>query len=108
MIAEGLTPAYAASVLLHEAAHVTLGHCDRPSEDYRAHRGAFEVAAESVAYVTAGLLGLDTSASSVSYVAGWVDGPDGASAIKETASAVVKAVHAIAEAIETPEAGERS
>jgi len=105
VIAAGLPPAHAASVLLHEAAHVTLGHCDRPSEDYRTHRGAFEVAAESVAYVTAGLLGLDTAASSVSYVAGWVDGPDGATAIKETASAVVKAVHSIAEAIATPEAG---
>lgn len=107
VIAAGLGPAHAASVLLHEAAHVTLGHCERPHEEYRAHRGAFEVAAESVAYVSAGLLGLDTSASSVAYVAGWVDGPDGATAIKETGSAVIKAVHAIIAAVENLGAGEQ-
>ena len=83
-----------------------LGHRARPHEEYRGHPGASEVAVGSVAYVRAGLLGLDTSASSVAYVAGWVDGPDGATAIKETASAVIKAVHAIAEALDSLGAGE--
>ncbi|HEX5907242.1 MAG TPA: hypothetical protein VFY56_09515 [Propionibacteriaceae bacterium] len=37
--------------------------------NYRSHRGAAEVEAESVAYVIAGSWGLDTSAYSVGYVA---------------------------------------
>ena len=57
-----------AATLLHETAHALL-HAD--SADYRAHRGIAETEAESVAYVVAGLFGLDTSRYSVGYVAGW-------------------------------------
>jgi hypothetical protein len=55
---------------VHELAHVLLhagdGHIDC--------RGRVEVEAESVAYVVCAAAGLDTSAYSVPYVAGWAEG----------------------------------
>jgi hypothetical protein len=57
-------------VLVHEIAHA-LG------VGYREHgRGRAEVIVDTVTYVVCGSLGLDTSGSSVAYVAGW--GEDGA------------------------------
>jgi hypothetical protein len=38
---------------------------------YQTHRGLCETEAESVAYVPANLLGLNTDASSINYIAGW-------------------------------------
>ena len=55
-----LSPADAAATLLHEAAHVIL-HAEETAAEYHQHRGIKETEAESVAYVVAGLLGLDTS-----------------------------------------------
>src|SRR5690606_38959781 len=68
-----LTPAQAAKTALHEAAHVILHAKEDPAE-YITHRGIKETEAESVAYVVAGILGLDTSAYSIGYVAGWSQG----------------------------------
>ncbi len=52
---------------------------------------------ESVPYVLAGLLGLDTAAYSIGYVAGWADGePD---TIRATATRVLSAVHTLAHAL---------
>ena len=62
------------------------------------HRGRMEVEAESVAYVLSGLLGLDTSAYSVGYIAGWSDGDT--DTITETATAVLATVHDLAEALD--------
>ena len=104
VIDSGLSPAHAAKVILHEAAHVTLGHCDKPGADYAAHRGAWEIAAESVAHVTATALGLDSSAISVHYVAGWADGADGADAIRSTLAEVMKAVKVLLTAVTPAEA----
>ena len=57
-------------VLVHEIAHA-LG------VGYREHgRGRAEVIVDTVTYVVCGSVGLDTSRSSVAYVAGW--GEDGA------------------------------
>jgi N-terminal domain of anti-restriction factor ArdC len=60
------------AILLHEIAHVMLGHL---AEDYAytEHRGEAEVEAESVAYVAGRVLGMDMGTSSFSYVAHWGD-----------------------------------
>jgi len=62
VVDSNLSPAQAAKTALHEAGHVTLGHLAEDFTEYLTHRGRYEVEAESVAYVLAGLLGLDTSA----------------------------------------------
>jgi len=79
--------AQAAKTLAHELAHVLL-HCnptDGATEtgesaarwDYRSCRAVAEVEAESVAFIVAGAYGLDTSAYTTPYVAGWAAGePD--------------------------------
>ena len=91
-----LSPAQTAKTALHEAAHVLL-HADEEPGEYAAHRGIKETEAESVAYVLAGLLGLNTAAYSIGYVAGWADGdPD---TIRATAARVLSAVHTLADAL---------
>lgn len=106
VIEAALSPAQAAKTLIHEAAHITLGHLDAPHSDYLAHRGVMECEAESVAYVLAGLLGLDTSAYSIGYIAAWSErdadaDTDGVSeAVHGTAARVLAAVHTLAEALE--------
>lgn len=94
-----LSDAQAAKTVLHEAAHVILHSDDTPSE-YVAHRGEKETEAESVAYVVAGILGLDTSAYSIGYVAGWSHSD--LSLIKATAANVLRATHILTEAITEP------
>lgn len=101
-IEESLSPAHAAKTLLHEAAHITLDHVQDDISEYLAHRGRYEVEAESVAYVMAGLLGLDTSTYSTGYVAGWAERAE-ADVLKATASRVLAAVHTLAEALDPTE-----
>mgnify|MGYP007049498792 FL=1 len=72
-------------------------HAGITPTEYYEHRGQCEVEAESVAHVVAGILGLDTSAYSVGYVAGWPKGD--AELIRQSASRVLAAAHRIAEAI---------
>lgn len=91
-----LSPAQAAKTALHEAAHVMM-HADEDQAEYLEHRGIKETEAESVAYIVAGILGLDTSAYSVGYVAGWSRCE--AETIKSTAARVVRTAHTLAEAI---------
>lgn len=91
-----LSPAHAAKTALHEAAHVIL-HAEEDPADYVEHRGIKETEAESVAYVLAGILGLDTSTYSIGYVAGWSRCE--AETIKGTASRVLRAVRTLGEAI---------
>lgn len=105
VIKEDNEPAQQAKTLLHEAAHITLGHLDDDFSEYVAHRGRYEVEAESVAYVLAGLLGLDSSGYSVGYVAGWAQGE--AEVIRETAARVLGGVHTLAEALTEDEAQEQ-
>ena len=96
MIDADLSPAQTAKTALHEAAHVLL-HADEEPGEYAAHRGIKETEAESVAYVLAGLLGLDTAAYSIGYVAGWADGdPD---TIRGPAARVLSAVHTLTDAL---------
>jgi hypothetical protein len=95
------SPAMQLATLLHEQAHVRLGHVDDVAA-YRQHRGVMEVEAESVAYVVAGALGLDTSAYSVGYLGGWSRGD--VDLIRKTADRVVSTAHGIVNAI-APETG---
>jgi antirestriction protein ArdC len=91
-----LSPAQAAKTGLHEAAHVIL-HADEDHTEYIEHRGIKETEAESVAYVVAGILGLDTRSYSIGYVAGWSHGDT--ETIRSTAARVLKAAHTLADAI---------
>lgn len=98
VVDSNLSPAQAAKTALHEVGHVTLGHLAEDFTEYLTHRGRYEVEGESVAYVLAGLLGLDTSAYSVGYVAGWAEQAE-ADVIKESAARVLQAVHTLAAAL---------
>ncbi|QSE87891.1 DUF1738 domain-containing protein (plasmid) [Rhodococcus pseudokoreensis] len=91
-----LSPAQAAKTMIHEAAHALMHAADNinPAE---LHRGRAEVEAESVAYVLAGLLGLDTSEYSIGYIATWADGDT--AAVTETAHTVLATVHTLATAL---------
>lgn len=95
VIADHLSPAHQAKTALHEAAHIALGHVEDLAE-YVEHRGRYEVEAESVAYVLAGMLGLDSTAYSVGYVAGWAERAE-ADVIRDSATRVLAAVHALAD-----------
>jgi hypothetical protein len=96
-----LSPMEALAVLAHEHAHVALGHLDQIDE-YRQHRGPFEVEAESLVFVEMTALGFDTCNWSVDYVAGWAgDSPE---AMAKTAERVVATAHATLEHL-TPSTG---
>jgi len=102
VIEERNDPAQQAKTAIHEAAHIILGHLADDYAEYVAHRGRYEVEAESVAYVVAGLLGLDSSDYSTGYVATWAERAE-ADVIKETAGRVLAAVHTIVEALHIDE-----
>ncbi|MCZ4277450.1 ArdC-like ssDNA-binding domain-containing protein [Rhodococcoides yunnanense] len=95
-----LAPAAAAKTMIHEAAHALMHapELNGPEARKDLHRGRMEVEAESVAYVLGGVLGLDTSAYSVGYIAGWSDGDT--ETIADTAKAVLATVHELAEALD--------
>lgn len=92
-----LTPAQAAKTMIHETAHALM-HENIETADYIAHRGRCEVEAESVAYVVAGMLGLDTSDYSIGYIAGWSEG--NTEVIAETATRVLDTARRIAAALD--------
>ncbi|WP_218926059.1 ArdC-like ssDNA-binding domain-containing protein [Xylanimonas oleitrophica] len=95
-----LSPAQMAKTALHEAAHALLHASDAPGE-YVVHRGVKETEAESVAYVTAGLLGLSTAEYSFGYVASWSDCDP--QIIKDTAERVLRCSRDLADALTTTE-----
>lgn len=96
VLADAIAEEQAAKTLIHEAAHIELGHID-DVEEYRNHRGRMEVEAESVAYIVAGLYGLDTSAYSIGYITGWAN--EDTAVIRESATRVLSAAHTIADVI---------
>ncbi|MCH2729115.1 hypothetical protein K3V38_14705, partial [Listeria monocytogenes] len=77
-------------------------HAEEDQAEYIEPRGVKETEAESVAYVVAGILGLDTSAYSVGYVAGWSNCDS--DTIKATAANVLRAAHTLADALTEPAA----
>lgn len=84
-IHDELAGAQVTKTTVHELAHVLL------HGKHDACRGKVEVEAESVAYVVCGAMGMDTSAYSVTYVAGWAEETDDpASAMLATAEVVVR------------------
>ncbi len=93
-IHDQLQPAQAAATMLHEAAHALM-HAD--ADDYHQHRGMYETEAESVAYIVAGVLGLDTSSKSIGYIAGWTDGD--VETVKNTATRVLATARTILDGI---------
>lgn len=96
VIADSLEPAQAAKTALHEAAHAIL-HAEESATEYVEHRGVKETEAESVAYVMAAMLGLDTSAYSVGYVAGWAKAD--VEVIRSTVANVLRAVTTLSAAL---------
>ncbi|WP_045825031.1 ArdC-like ssDNA-binding domain-containing protein [Williamsia herbipolensis] len=90
-------PAQAAKTLIHEAAHSLL-HAADGIDRAEMHRGTVEVEAESVAYVLAGLLGLDTTTYSIGYITGWAEG--NAELVTATAARVLGCVHTLADALD--------
>jgi antirestriction protein ArdC len=85
------TAAYPAKTLLHELAHLTLGHCKSGDET---HRGVAEFEAESVAYLVAKelqLIAWDASESRA-YIQGWLGGTE---VTEENISRVFAAVNKV-------------
>ncbi|SEB08722.1 ArdC-like ssDNA-binding domain-containing protein [Leifsonia sp. 21MFCrub1.1] len=96
VVRDNLSPEHTAKTLIHEAAHITLQHIDDVN-DYRQHRGRMEVEAESVAYIVAGLHGLDTSAYSIGYITGWAN--EEIDLIRETAARVLGCAQTLGQVI---------
>lgn len=102
-ISDTLEPAAAAKTIIHEAGHIVAGHVTEAYDEYVAHRGRCEVEAESVAYIVAGMLGLDTAAYSVGYIAGWSTAAETAE-LADTATKILTTARTIVQAIEPDQA----
>lgn len=92
--------------LIHEAAHAVLHGDDTyaPMSEYgtsNAHRGAAEVQAESVAYVVAGMLGLDTSSYSTGYVAEWAAAAAQSQEREKLAAVLQQSANAVKRGVDT-------
>ena len=96
VVRDSLPPAAAAKTLLHEGAHALL-HAEDLELAKRLGRDVCEIEAESVAYVVAGSLGLDTSEYSIGYLAAWA-GRD-VEQIRHSADRVLSAANQMADGI---------
>jgi hypothetical protein len=95
-----------ATTLAHEIGHVMLHDPERDGARI-AHRGIGEVEAESVAYLLAAAHGLDTSADSLPYVAGWLaTTQEPTDTISATANRVIHAAHQVLSALDTVQFGD--
>ena len=95
-VMEHLEPPQRIKTLLHEWAHVALGHGDQIQHTSRELR---EVEAESVAYLLCSTIGLDSSDYTIPYLAGW-SGGDGEVA-ERTARHVLTTTAKMVEQLET-------
>jgi len=91
-VREDLSPAQAAKTLVHERAHILLGHVDSVVS-HQACRGQCKVEAESVAYLVCTQLGIEANGYSLLYVARWAAGD--VELIQKTAERVVTVARAI-------------
>jgi len=92
IVRDDLSPAQAAKTLVHERAHILLGHVDS-EVSYQVCRGQCEVEAESVAYLVCTQLGIEADDYSLPYVARWADGD--LELIQKTAERVVTVARSI-------------
>lgn len=108
VIDEHISNAQAAKTLIHESAHALM-HADLEAGEYIAHRGRYEVEAESVAYIVAGMLGLDTSTYSIGYIATWAKEEPSTDLLTDTAQRVLTtARHIAAEILDNPDTEEET
>lgn len=70
VVRTGVSDAQAVKTLAHEIGHMLLHHDVEPA-DLLAHRGTYEVEAESVAYMVSSQHGLDTSDYTFRYISVW-------------------------------------
>lgn len=97
MLNEQNSPRQDAKTILHETAHMLL-HQGLPEGEYGRHRGIYETEAESVAYVVAKYMGMDTGEYSIRYVAGWSDADlklvrSTAEHVRKAADEIITALH---------------
>lgn len=88
--------------LAHELAHVKMHGPDQ--EQARQHRGIGEVEAESVALMVGAAHGMDTTAYTIPYVAGWAmasDGKEPVQVVRATAERVRKVAIEILDRLDT-------
>lgn len=96
-----LEPAQRVKTLTHELAHLNLHEPDtvaaQPNSSLVVCRGRIEVEAESVAFLVTSAHGMDSSAYSLAYVAGWAQqaGGDIEATLADTATRVLGAAHRI-------------
>lgn len=90
-----------ALTLLHEAGHIEGGHVDQDYAEYLAHRGRYEVEAESVAFVLGSMLGLGEHLSQIVYIASWAETAE-ADVLAATVERIVASVHHLADALIGP------
>lgn len=88
-------PSHQAQTLVHELAHIELGHLERTAQYHTragGERPTMEVEAESVSYVISRRYGMEPD-SSFSYIDGWAMGDK--EKVRKTADAVIKAADSI-------------
>lgn len=95
-----LSPAQTSKTALHELAHLLM-HSDPETggraDDAPESQNIRELEAESVAYIVAGTLGLDTSDYSIGYLTSWSGG--NGDLVKSTAERVLKTANKILEQV---------
>ncbi len=92
IVRDDLSAAQACKTLVHERAHILLGHVEN-AVSYQICCGQCEVEAESVAYLVCTQVGIDAGCYSLPYVARWADGD--LELIQKTAERVVTAARSI-------------
>lgn len=106
LVRTDMDPAAQVKTLAHELGHVRLHGPTQP--EARQHRGIGEVEAESVALMVAAAHGMDTSAYTIPYVAGWasnVDGRDPVQVVRDTGEKVRRTATEILDQLDTIQLG---
>ena len=107
LVRADMDPAAQVKTLAHELAHVRMDG-PREYEFAREHRGISEVRAESATLMIAAAHGMDTSAYTIPYVAGWaanVDGKDPVQVIRRTGETIREVAKDILDHLDTLQLG---
>jgi len=99
-----MDPVARVKTAIHELAHVLMhapGADDVDLAQGDLHRGVREVEAESVAFLIGAAHGMDTTAYTLPYVAGWAGGTDPAATVRATAERVVRTARGVLDALGT-------